>query len=170
MANEQNTQTASRSSDSVTIGCKLPSGIFLEHLTVQKDSWNPAPAGPRVKLNGANSVQQTRLVQVNPRVHEFGQTVVSREFWEKCVASGRYDQWIKNGQIFVVEPKGGAEATQKSFNAAAREKLPEKTGLEGLNPEGKDERLKKIRVPGQPETVVETDQEHLKRLRENLAA
>lgn len=164
MANDQSRPSGTQT---VVIGCKLPHGIFLEHIQ-KREGWNPAPAGPRVKLNGANSIQRNSLVKVQPRVHEFGKTVVDKSFWEKWLADNTDNEHIKAGRIFVVDPKSSEDATQRSFNAQAAEKLGEKTGLEGLNPDGKDERLERIAIDGQPETIVETDKEHLARIRKAL--
>ena len=151
--------------DCVIVGCKLATGFWLELIPKSDpNDWRPAPAGPRIKLNGANSVPSDSLIQVNARVFQYGRTVVPREFWERWLAANKERDYVKGGFIF-------AEDKKADFNAHAREALPEKTGIEGLSPEGNDERMKKdadINVPGHPETKVETDQEHLKRLREQL--
>lgn len=164
MANEQN--TSKPSNDVVWVGCKLPHGLWLEIIDVQPNpapglppNMNPRPAGPRVRLNGANSVQhEGQIVRVTPRIHEYGRTAVPREFWERWLKANKDMAFIKNGQVF-------AEDNSRDFAAHAKEALPEKTGLEGLNPLGGDERMKKIQIPGQPETKIETDQEHLEKLR-----
>lgn len=169
MANEQQSANRPTGTATVTIGCKLPHGIFLEHIQ-KRDGWNPAPAGPRVRLNGANSVQLNTLIKVQPRVHEFGKTIIDKSYWDKWLADHSDDAHVASGRIFVVDPKTNEGANARNFGAQAREKLPEKTGLEGLNPEGKDERLDKIAIPGQAETFVETDMQHLKKLQSNLEA
>lgn len=171
MANEQLSASANRPTGTATvvIGCKLPHGLYLEHVQ-KRDGWNPAPAGPRVKLNGANSVQTNSLVKVQPRIHQFGKTIIDKSFWDKWLADHESDDHIKMGRIFVIDPKGGESGMQRSFDAQHNEKLGVKTGLEGLNPEGKDERLDKIQIPGQPETKVESDLEHLGKLKRSLDA
>lgn len=144
----------------VTVGCKLPHGLIME-LIPKHDGWNPPPCGPRVTLNGANSVKRDSILRVTPRVLEYGRTQVDKSFWEQWLVQHKNDDMVKKGFVF-------AEQKVSDFKAHAKEALPEKTGLEGLNPTGADERLKKTRVPGSPETVVETDTEHLKRLREQM--
>jgi hypothetical protein len=143
----------------VVVGCKLPSGLFLE-LIPHNEGWNPPPTGPRVRLNGSNSVDRT--IHVNPRILTYGRTTVNKSFWDQWLAANKESEIVKKGFVF-------AEEKVVDFRAHAKEMLPERTGLEGLNPEGKDERLKNIQLPGHPETVVETDQDQLKRLQENLA-
>lgn len=164
MANEQGREK----SDFVTVGCKLTHGLRAEIIPVPENTqhnWNPKPAGPRVKFNGANSVaHENGLVRVNPRINEFGKTVgVPRAFWDQWAKQDAAKALIAKGLVFIV-------SNEPDFKAQAQEKLAEKTGLEGLNPEGKDERIRKLQVPGKSETQVETDEEHLKKLRDSLAA
>jgi hypothetical protein len=161
MANEQ---IAGNKNDAVIVACKLPTGYVMELIPIPDNSphnWNPKPAGPRVTLKGANSLPRESLVRVNPRVLEHAKTHVSREFWEQWSKQDTAKALIDKGLIFVVNK-------ESDFKAQAREKLPEKTGLEGLNPEGNDERMRKVQLPGQPETKVETDQEHLNRIRRSM--
>lgn len=101
------------------------------------------------------------MIRVNPRVLNYGRTAVSREFWERWSKQEVAKEFIGKGFIF-------AETKDPDFKAHARENLPEKTGLEGLSPEGNDERMKTIRIPGQPETTIEPDKEHLKRLQREI--
>jgi hypothetical protein len=168
MANEQN---LGNKNDSVMVGCKLPHGIWAELMPPPREAPDgqvrgPPPGGTRVQLKGANSAASTAalggtLIRVNPRVLNYGRTPVSREFWERWSKQEVAKGFIEKGFIF-------AETKEVDFRAQAKEKLPEKTGLEGLSPDGKDERMKTIRIPGQPETVVEGDAEHLKRLQKEL--
>jgi hypothetical protein len=150
--------------DFVWVGCKLPHGLWLEHIPVPNSdarNWNPGPKGPRVRLNGANKAQTNQLLLVTPRVHDYGRTQVDRSFWERWLAANKDMDAVKKGFIFAEEKKD-------DFKAHRNECLPEKTGLEGLTPDGDDERIKKIEVPGLTETKVETDKEHLARLRSNM--
>lgn len=101
------------------------------------------------------------MIKVMPRVNMFGETRVPREFWERWSKQEVAKQWVDRGLIFVV-------TKEADFRAQAREKLPEKTGLEGLSPDAKDERLKKNAIPGQPETVIEADADHLRRLQREI--
>ncbi|MGA7539855.1 MAG: hypothetical protein WBW93_13930 [Steroidobacteraceae bacterium] len=157
--------------DVVIVGCKLPHGLWAELTPPPREAPDgqvrtPPPAGQRMLLKGANSAASTAalggaLIRVNPRVLNYGRTIVSREFWERWAKQETAKSFIDKGFIF-------AEAKEQDFKAQAREQLPEKTGLEGLSPEGNDERMKTIRIPGQPETVIEPDKEHLKRLQREL--
>jgi hypothetical protein len=170
MANEQQS-TVSKGGDMVLIGVKLPHGIVAELAPPPREApdgqvRSPPPCGPRMILKGANSAAQTAalggtLIRVNPRVLNFGQTSVPRAFWEQWSKQEVAKSFIEKGFVFVVN-------READFKAQAREKLPERTGLEGLSPEGNDERMKTIRIPGQPETVVEPDKEHLRRLQSEL--
>lgn len=172
MANESRDTRPSNGSDHVLVGCKLPWGLWLEHINVPPNpgpglppNMNPLPAGQRIKLNGANSVRLTApTTRVQPLVLEYGKTIVPREFWEKWLAWNKDAPYVKNGAVFVIENA----KDQKSFNAAAAERLPEKTGFEGLSPDGKDDRLKKIKVPGHQETEIETDAKQVARLQNEL--
>lgn len=163
MANERNT-------DHVTIGCKLPSGVYLELIDVPPNpapglppNMNPRPPGQRIKLNGANSVQQHGVLnRVQPLVLEYGTTIVPKEFWDKWAAHNKDLAFMKNGQVFVVQ---GTDA--RSFNAQAREKLPEKTGFEGIAPNGDDPRLKQI-AREHPGVKIETDKEQITRLQKGM--
>lgn len=147
--------------DHVMVGCKLPNGILLE-LIPKHEGWNPPPTGPRVKINGSNSVRRdSMIVRVNPRILDYGQTLVNRSFWEQWLEQNKDKALVTSGAIF-------AESTRQDFVAHAKDTLGEKVGLEGLNPEGNDDRLKKIQLAGHPETKVETDKEHLERLRKNM--
>jgi hypothetical protein len=167
MANEQMSKN-----DVVMVGVKLPHGLWAELTPPPREApdgqvRSPAPAGQRILLKGANSAATTaalggNLIRVNPRVLGYGRTAVPREFWEKWSKQDVAKSFIDKGFIF-------AEAKEPDFKAHAREKLPEKTGLEGLNPEGSDDRMKAIRIPGQPETVIEPDKEHLRRLQNELS-
>src|ERR1700728_713900 len=161
-----NEQSPSSRSDVVIVGNKLPHGLVAELNVPPREApdgqvRSPPPAGARVLFKGANSAAQTAalggtMIRVNPRVLNYGQTVVDRSFWERWSKQEVAKPFIDKGFIFVVN-------READFKAQAREKLPEKTGLEGLSPEGNDERMKTIRIPGQPETVVEPDKEHLRR-------
>lgn len=174
MANEQ---FIGNKNDSVIVGCKLATGLWAELMpepTSAPDGQvrRPAPMGKRVLLNGANSAASTAalggtLIRVNPRVLNFGKTAVDRSFWEQWSKQDVAKSLIGKGFVFVVNKETESKA-QTDFKAQAREKLPEKTGLEGLDPNGNDERMKAISVPGRQETQIETDREHLNRLQKEL--
>lgn len=172
MANDHSNRPTGISNEMVIVGCKLATGMWLELIDVPENTsptaqnWNPKPTGPRVKLAGANSAAETAtvggsLIRVNPRVFTYGRTMVKRDFWEAWLARNRDMDFVKKGFVF-------AEAKEADFRAHARDGLPEKTGLEGLSPDGNDARMRKIQVPGAPETKIETDAEHLARLQRSM--
>lgn len=168
----QNEQPNLNKNDVVMVGVKLPHGIWAELTPPPREApdgqvRSPAPAGKKILLKGANSAASTAalggsLIRVNPRVLNYGRTPVPREFWERWSKQEVAKSFIDKGFIF-------AETKDTEFKAHAREMLPEKTGLEGLSPEGGDDRMKSIRIPGQPETVIEPDKEHLKRLQNEIS-
>lgn len=167
MANEQ----LSAGGNVVMVGNKLPHGLLAELNATPREApdgqvRSPPPAGPRILFKGANSAASTAalggtMIRVNPRVLNYGRTAVPREFWDKWSKQEVAKSFIDKGLIF-------AEAKEADFKAQARENLPEKTGLEGLSPDGNDDRMKAIRIPGQPETVIEPDKDHLNRLQREL--
>lgn len=165
MANEN----AGNKNDTVIVGCKLPTGFLAELIPTPDNTpnnWNPKPAGARIHFAGANQAAETAhvggsLIRVNPRVLTHGRTRVNRSFWDKWRQTPEAKALIEKGFIF-------AEESLDDFRSHAKETLPEKTGLEGLSPEGNDERIRKVQLPGQPETKIETDAEHLKRLRASM--
>lgn len=168
MANEQ---SVGNKNDVVIVGNKLPHGLWAEIHPEPRPApdgqvRSPPPKGPRIKLNGANSAASTAalggtLIRVNPRVLNYGRTAMPREFWERWSKQETAKQFVDKGLIF-------AETKEPDFKAHARENLPEKTGLEGLSPEGNDERMKDVKIPGQPETVIEPDTDHLRRLQREI--
>lgn len=168
MPNEQN---VGNKNDLVLVGNKLPHGIWAEIMPAPRQApdgqvRSPGPAGQRILFKGANSIPTSAalggtMIKVMPRVNMFGETRVPREFWERWSKQEVAKQWVDRGLIFVV-------TKEADFRAQAREKLPEKTGLEGLSPDAKDERLKKNAIPGQPETVIEADADHLRRLQREI--
>lgn len=159
------------SNNAVMVGVKLPHGIWAELTPSPREApdgqvRSPPPAGQRILLKGANSAANTAalggtMIRVNPRVLNYGRTAVPRDFWDRWSKQEVAKSFIDKGYIF-------AETKEQEFKAHARQNLSEKTGLEGLSPEGNDERMKAIRIPGQPETVIEPDKDHLRRLQNEL--
>jgi hypothetical protein len=165
MANDT-APSAGNKNDTVMVGCKLPTGMWLELIPKPNgpdggNPWQPPPTGKRVFVKGANSVATEGPIRVNQRVLGYGRTAVSRQFWDEWYKANKDRTLVARGFIFM-------EQKEQDFLAHARECLPEKTGLEGLNPEGRDERLLKTQIPGQPETIVETDAQHLRRLQDSM--
>ncbi len=140
----------------VMIGCKLPHGLILELIPAppaDRTLQGFVPAGKRVTIKGANSLRTERRAQQG--VHPFAITPVDKDFWEAWYAQHKDRDFVKNGLVFVAKD-------EKDAQAMARERLPERTGLEGLNTDLKNE----PRMPksSNPNTTVEADREHLKSL------
>lgn len=106
----------------------------------------PAPPGKRVTLNGANSTRVI-AVSVNPKEFNYGRTEVDKDFAEEWFKRNKTSAMVEEGHVFM-------EPNEDAFNAKAIEGHSVRTGLEPLNVEGTDPRLK----------GVETDKDHLKRL------
>jgi hypothetical protein len=150
----------SRGTDTVLIGCKLPLGFTMEIVqpgtAVNADGkpvqmLHPAKRGERVFIKGANSMR------VNPRahqgVHPFAITRVDRSLWEAWIARNADFDFVKRGLVFEAK-------NERDAQAMAKERLPERTGLEGLNPRvEKDPRMPKA---SNENAVVETDPASLK--------
>jgi hypothetical protein len=91
----------------VTVGCKLPNGLHLDH------------AGKRVTLNGTNSTEI---------IGGHGLTLVDKEFFDAWYETHREYPAVKQGLIFAHDKEG-------STRAEAKEKASNKSGFEGINPE-----------------------------------
>jgi len=116
----------------VQIGCKLPHGLVLEHVTPGIGR-NPAPAGQRVILKGANSLRP-KGVRASVGQLPYAVTAVDQGFWEKWLEANKDLSFVKNGQVFVAKDESAAKAIMRE-----REKV--ETGLEALKQEG-DPRVK----------------------------
>lgn len=92
----------------VTVGCKLPHGIIIEH---------PAAPDNKVLLKGLNRVAIIGA--------DYATTEVDGEFWEAWKAKNADFAPLKSGAIF--EAKSAADAV-----AVARELADEKTGFEPM--------------------------------------
>ncbi len=105
-AKVSNKSTAPLSS-TLTIGCRLPNGIILEH-----------PLDPNVKVELAG-VHKSRI-QGAP----YGVTTVSRDFWDIWLALHKDFGPVKVGAIFAAAPG--------DIENVANEVAKEKTGFEGM--------------------------------------
>lgn len=92
----------------VTIGCKLPNGIHLDH------------EGKRVTLNGANSSRVIGGHGITERV--------DKAFWDAWLAIHKDYEPVKRGLIF-------AQNSTRNAEAEAKEKQDNPSGLEGINPD-----------------------------------
>lgn len=95
----------------VTVGCKLPNGIVLEH---------PENPNNQVQIQGLNKSQIIGASYVS--------TPVDEDFWNAWIAVHADFPAVKSGAIFVA--KNNTEA-----KAVAKELESEKTGLEPVNPD-----------------------------------
>lgn len=103
----------------VTVGCRLPTGIILRLADAQGNETQVELKGQNADMNGAIFIQPTHC----------GYTEVDKDFWESWIAKHADFPAVANGAIF-------AEATESKTRASARERVKEKTGLEGVTPEG----------------------------------
>jgi hypothetical protein len=101
----------------VTIGCKLPAGLILEH------------GGKRVTINGATS-----SVVIGGHGITEG---VDKEFFDAWMAAHGGLEFIKAGFLF-------AHDKANSTAAEAKERAKEATGLEPLNPDAKPANLSEV--------------------------
>jgi len=98
----------------ITVGCRLPNGLVLR---LQDDKGGET----RVELRGQNADMNGALF-IKPT--HCGYTEVDKEFWDKwCAVHADFEPLVR-GAIF-------AEATEAKAKGAARERVKEKTGLEG---------------------------------------
>lgn len=101
----------------VTIGCRLPSGLILEVGDVS------------VELNGQRQAQENSpIVILNADM--YGTTEVDAEYWEAFVARvGKDFAPLKSGAIFEAKNEKEAKAKAKDLKEAptGHEPLPQKT-------------------------------------------
>lgn len=126
-------------SETVTVACKLPHGLFLDLVDpgVFKDvdpkvgvMARPVDPDNRVRINGA-----ARPVGV-PLPEDAAQVVggyaltpgVPKAFWDKWLAQNKDAPYVKQNLIFAAERAG-------SVVGEAKEKREIRSGLEGLNPD-----------------------------------
>ena len=90
----------------VTVGCKLPNGLHLDHM------------GKRVTLNGFNT---------SDVIGGHGLTVVDKEFFEGWMTAYKDYAPVKQGLIF-------AHDKEANTRSEALEKIDNKSGFEGIDP------------------------------------
>jgi hypothetical protein len=100
--------TVAVGSTSVTVGCKLPHGIILDH---------PLDPDKKVALNGKN---KALIIGA-----DYGTTEVDGEFWETWKTVHKDFPAVRSGAIF--EAKNATELV-----AVAKELEGEKTGFEAM--------------------------------------
>ncbi len=92
----------------VTVGCKLPNGLHLDH------------GGKRVTLKGINS---SSVLNGHGITHG-----VDKDFFEAWMKAHKDDAPVKSGLIF-------AHASESSVRDEAKEKEKSKSGFERLDPD-----------------------------------
>lgn len=103
----------------VTVGCRLPTGIILRLTDAKGNETQVELKGQNADMNGAIVIQPTHC----------GYTEVEKDFWDAWFAKHADFPAVANGAIF-------AEATEAKTRSAAKERVKEKTGLEGVSPDG----------------------------------
>lgn len=98
----------------VTVGCKLPNGLHLDH------------AGKRFTLRGANASEL---------IGGHGLTQIPADFWEAWATAHADFEPLKQGLIF-------AEAKANDAKAAAEDNSENKSGFEGIDPKNPGAGLK----------------------------
>lgn len=147
--------------DLITIGCKLPHGLWLEvGIEHAPGVWGSSVRGPkyvRVLLNGTHAEFQKKAPTIQPVATlnpEPGLTQIPKNVWEDWIASptksspggmGFNHPARKNNLIFVVpDTKEDAVAVLQ-----AMEKL--RTGFEPLDPDKLPELIEEAPVDGRPQ-------------------
>ena len=114
----------SSSNDTVSVGCKLPNGLHLDHRV-------PGQPLQRVTLRGSNAANV---------VGGFGITTgVPREFWDHWLAKHQELPAVRNGLVF-------AHVERASTIDEAKEKAQEVTGIEPLDPKKPAKGIKPLKA------------------------
>jgi hypothetical protein len=106
----------------ITVGCKLPNGLVLEH---------PKNPDKTVILNGVNKAVISGI--------DYATTEVDEEFWNAWKESNDKFPALVSGAIFAA--KGEA-----NVKAVAKELKDEKTNLEPMRQDGKDKRAAGVKT------------------------
>lgn len=106
----------------VSIGCKLPHGIILQH---------PMDPNNKVELRGKNKVTIIGA--------DYAVTQVDAEFWESWVAVNKEFAPFLSGAIFVGKNEAAVADT-------AKELAKTKTGFEQMQTDGKDPRASGVKT------------------------
>lgn len=113
----------------LTIGCKLPSGLLMQLGNPQDGNY------AEVQLNGANQGDyigrnEAGKIFIPKTENGYGLTQVDSEFFNKWRAKFKVnaERWLKEGILFVVEDKASAQA-------AAADGSDVRTGFEQIDPD-----------------------------------
>lgn len=122
--------------DTVTVACKLPSGLQCEiaDYTFEDMGANRAATKSNVKTFFLRGWAQERIGDNNERMGEhhlvkggYGLTQVPKEDWEKWLEQSKDTPYVRNGLIF-------ASPTLARATAQAIEQKEIKSGLEAIKP------------------------------------
>ncbi|MBO1329251.1 hypothetical protein OQ496_12660 [Acetobacter suratthaniensis] len=129
------TASSARGAETVTVVCRLPSGLVLdlydpEDLRTRAGSVAPvmAPPVPRASVRLAGARRDARFHARDNRLLGLGgHTQVDKAFWDAWVAQNPGYLPLKNGLVF-------AQARAADAQARLAECASQRTGLEGLDP------------------------------------
>ncbi len=102
----------------ITVGCRLPNGLVLRLQDGKGGEKRVTLRGQNADMNGAIFIQPTHC----------GYTEVDKDFWDEWIAKHSDFAPVVSGAIF-------AEATEAKAKGAAKERVKDKTGLEGASAE-----------------------------------
>lgn len=100
----------------VIIGSRLPTGLVLNLVDAQGKEHSVTLKGQNADMNGAIFIQPTHC----------GYTEVDADFWAAWSKANADFPALRSGAIF-------AEATEAKARSSARERMRERTGLEGAS-------------------------------------
>ena len=103
----------------VTVGCRLPNGLVLRLQDGKGGEKRVTLRGQNADMNGALYIQPTHC----------GYTEVDKDFWDEWIAKHSDFAPVVSGAVF-------AEATESKARGAAKERVKDKTGLEGVSTDG----------------------------------
>lgn len=117
----------SNSAGLVFVGCKLPSGLYMDHRNVDAMPGVPPAEGERFLLKGTNSVT-TSAGQHLPDSGGYGITAVPADFFADWMARHKDFPPVRNGLIFAIANEADARKEAKARGEVL-------SGFEGLDPE-----------------------------------
>lgn len=123
-------------SATVTVGCKLPHGIYLENIDPKvfdgvdkKEGVQARPSGQRVRIHGNARPVGVEIPEDAPQIVS-GYAItpgVPADFWDTWLSQNKDAPFVKAGLIF-------AHAKADSTIAMARDGKKIRSGFEGLDP------------------------------------
>ena len=139
------------SAETVTVGCKLPSGLKMRIFReVTRDipvmgggvkeakEFEPIPDAPSYTLNGFSHEQKTA-----PEHSIIGGAALThgipKDFWDAWMRQNRNSDLVRNGLIF-------GHVREQEARAEAKDKISLKSGLERLDPNNLPAQFKNIKT------------------------